>query len=62
TLALFYRGMTRAGCLAGMLSGALTVLLWRNVPELSEVYEVIPAMAISALSILLVSRLTRARG
>jgi sodium/proline symporter len=59
TLALFYRGMTRAGCLAGMLSGALTVLLWRNVPELSEVYEVIPAMAISALSILLVSRLTR---
>jgi Na+(H+)/acetate symporter ActP len=60
TLALFYRGMTRAGCLAGMLSGALTVLLWRNVPALSSVaYEVLPAMAISALSILVMSRLTR---
>jgi sodium/proline symporter len=62
TLALFYRGMTRAGCLAGMLSGAFTVLVWRNVPALSGIYEVIPAMALSALSILLVSRLTRARG
>jgi len=59
TLALFYRGMTRAGCLAGMLSGALTVLLWRNVPALSSVYEVLPAMAVSAVSIVLVSRLTR---
>jgi len=60
TLALFYRGMTRAGCLAGMLSGALTVLVWRNVPALSSVaYEVLPAMAVSAISILLVSRLTR---
>jgi sodium/proline symporter len=59
TLALFYRGMTRAGCLAGMISGALTVLAWRNIPALSGIYEVIPAMAVSALSILLVSRLTR---
>ncbi|HJS75571.1 MAG TPA: sodium/proline symporter [Vicinamibacteria bacterium] len=58
TLALFYRGMTRAGCLAGMISGALTVLVWRNIPALSGIYEVIPAMAVSALSILLVSRLT----
>jgi sodium/proline symporter len=61
TLALFYRGMTRSGCLAGMISGALTVLLWRNVPALSSVaYEVLPAMAFSAISILVVSRLTRA--
>jgi sodium/proline symporter len=60
TLALFYRGMTRSGCLAGMLSGTLTVLVWRNVPALSSVaYEVIPAMAISAIAILLVSRFTR---
>jgi sodium/proline symporter len=59
TLALFYRGMTRAGCLAGMISGGVTVLVWRNVPLVSGVYEVIPAMAVSALSILLVSRLTR---
>jgi sodium/proline symporter len=60
TLALFYRGMTRAGCLSGMVSGTLTVLVWRNLPSLSGLYEVIPAIAISALSILVVSRLTRA--
>jgi Na+/proline symporter len=59
TLALFYRGMTRGGCLAGMISGGVTVLVWRNVPLVSGVYEVIPAMSVSALSILLVSRLTR---
>jgi Na+/proline symporter len=52
--------MTRSGCLAGMISGTLAVLVWRNLPALSSVaYEVIPAMAISALSILVVSRLTR---
>jgi len=62
TLALFYRGMTRAGCLAGMVSGGLSVLVWRSVPALSSVaYEVLPAMAISAISILLISRLTRPR-
>jgi Na+/proline symporter len=60
TLALFYRGMTRAGCLAGMISGAATVLVWRSVPALVGVaYEVIPAMLVSAISILVVSRLTR---
>jgi Na+/proline symporter len=61
TLALFYRGMTRAGCLAGMIAGAATVLVWRNVPALSGIYEVLPAMAISALSILVVSRVTSRR-
>jgi sodium/proline symporter len=58
TLALFYRGMTREGCLAGMIAGAATVLVWRNVPALSGIYEVLPAMLVSALSILVVSRLT----
>jgi sodium/proline symporter len=60
TLALLYRGMTRAGCLAGMIAGAVTVLVWRHVPALGGVaYEVIPAMIVSAVSILVVSWLTR---
>jgi sodium/proline symporter len=60
TLSLFYRPMTRAGCLAGMISGASTVLAWRSVPSLVEVaYEVIPAILVSTISILVVSRLTR---
>jgi sodium/proline symporter len=61
TLALLYRGMTRSGCLAGMIAGTLTVLVWRNIPALSSVYEVIPAMLISALAIVVVSVATRPR-
>jgi SSS family solute:Na+ symporter len=60
TLALFYKGMTRAACLAGMITGAATVFVWRNVPALVEnAYEVIPAILLSTLSILAVSRLTQ---
>jgi sodium/proline symporter len=60
-LALFWRGMTREGCVAGMLFGAATVFVWRNLPALAEfAYEVIPAMLISALAIVVVSRINLA--
>src|SRR5262249_10054180 len=59
-MALYYRKMTRAGCLTGMIVGAATTLVWHNVPALAGVaYEVIPAIALSALSIVMVSRVTR---
>src|SRR5262249_56421133 len=35
TLALLWKGMTRAGCLAGMIVGGVTTLLWRNGPALA---------------------------
>jgi SSS family transporter len=58
-LALFYPGMTRAGCLAGMVVGAVTILVWHNVPALAGVaYEIIPAMLLSAAAIVVVSRFT----
>jgi sodium/proline symporter len=58
-LALYYRKMTRAGCLAGMLVGAATILVWHNVPALAGVaYEVIPAIVLSAMSIIVVSQVT----
>jgi sodium/proline symporter len=59
-MALYYRGMTRAGCLAGMIVGASTTLVWHNAPALAGVvYEVIPAILLSSLSIVMVSQLTR---
>src|SRR5262249_9172089 len=59
-MALYYRGMTRAGCLAGMIVGASTTLVWHNVPALASVaYEVIPAILLSALSTVVVSHVTR---
>jgi sodium/proline symporter len=62
-LALYYRGMTRAGCLAGMIVGSATTLAWHNDAALSGVaYEVIPAFVLSATTIVLVSRLSRPGG
>jgi sodium/proline symporter len=55
-LALTWRRMSRAACLAGMLSGGMTVVLWRSVPpHPAFAYEVIPAIAVSAATILVVS-------
>jgi sodium/proline symporter len=71
--ALFWRRMTRAGCLAGMIVGALAVLGWRNgaalavavlpvVPDwllwVLNLYVVIPAMLLSALAVFFVSLFT----
>jgi sodium/proline symporter len=62
TLALLWKGMTRAGCLAGMIAGGVTTLVWRNFPPHPAVaYEVIPAMIVSALAIVVVSWLTKKR-
>ena len=59
-MALYYPRMTRAGCLAGMIIGAATTLVWHNVPALAGVaYEVIPAIILSAMAIIVVSQVTR---
>jgi sodium/proline symporter len=57
-LALFYRGMTRQGCLAGMMAGSISVVLWRHFVG-NVAYEVIPAMLISAAVVVVVSMMTR---
>ena len=60
TLAVFYRGMTRAGCLAGIVVGTAGVLAWRNIPVLVEHFnEVIPCMLLSAITVVGVSLCTR---
>ena len=58
-MALFYRRMTRSGCLAGILCGGATSRLWHHFPPLGfAAYELIPAVLVSALSIWSVSRLS----
>ncbi|MCO4320604.1 sodium/proline symporter PutP [Aliidiomarina sp. Y6] len=67
-LSLYWKGMNRWGALAGMVAGALTVLLWIYVPIAaldgktlsSELYEMVPGVLISTLVIFLVSRFTAA--
>ena len=55
--------MTKWGALAGMLVGAVTVILWAEVPALTDfLYELIPGFVLSLLAIILVSLLTKTEG
>ena len=59
-ISLFWRGMTRAGAVAGMVVGAATVLIWIYVLQLSGVmYEMVPGFIAAAIAIILVSNMTR---
>ena len=59
---LFWKRMTRAGAIAGMLAGAGMVFLWklviRPVGGVFGIYELLPAFLFSCLAIVLVSLLT----
>ena len=59
-ISLFWRGMTKLGAIAGMVTGAVTVLLWIYVFELSGVlYEIVPGFIVATVSIIVVSMLSR---
>jgi len=62
---LYWKGMTRNGALAGIISGAVTVLIWIYAPitiggqALSAVmYEIVPGFIICSLAIYIVSKLS----
>ncbi|MFD2912068.1 sodium/proline symporter PutP [Jeotgalibacillus terrae] len=55
-LSLYWKRMTRWGALAGMLTGAITVILWVYVLGLSSwLYEMIPGFILSTIAIVVVS-------
>lgn len=59
-LALFWKGATKTGMMAGMISGALTVILWIRIPALSGlIYELIPGFTVAFLVTVLVSRFSK---
>jgi len=60
---LYWKGMTRNGALAGIVSGAITVLIWIYAPitidgqSLSSwMYEIVPGFIVCSLAIYLVSK------
>ena len=60
---LFWKRTTRQGALAGMLTGAFVVILWKNYAAtlfgtFGTLYEMIPAFFLSALAIYIVSLMT----
>jgi len=60
-LSLYWPRMTRAGALAGILVGALTVVIWKQLTGgIFELYEIVPGIVFATGAILLVSLLTPA--
>ena len=55
-VSLLWKGMTRNGALAGMLTGAIVVLVWKQFGWFG-LYEMVPGFALATLAILVVSRL-----
>ena len=52
---LFWKRMTRNGALAGMIVGAVTVILWKQTG--SALYEMVPGVIAASAAILIASRL-----
>jgi sodium/proline symporter len=65
-LSLYWRDMNRNGALAGMLTGAVTVLIWIYAPLTingaslsSTMYEIVPGFILSTIAIISVSYFTK---
>src|SRR5699024_3308482 len=58
-LALYWRKITRAGALAGMITGAIVVGIWCNVSVLSgTLYEIVPGFILNLIVAVVVSNMT----
>ena len=61
-LSLYWPRMTGAGALAGIVTGGATVVVWKSLEGgWFDLYEIVPGVALSALAIVAVSRLTGRR-
>lgn len=61
-LALFWRRLTAMGALAGMIVGAITVVIWGNSKYLSGlIYEIVPGFILCLIFAVVVSLLTYRR-
>ena len=60
---LLYRQMTRNGALAGMLVGAITVVVWKELSGgLFDLYELLPGFMFASLAIIIVSKVDKEPG
>ncbi len=57
-LSLFWRDMTRNGALAGIIAGALTVVVWKQLSGgMFDMYEILPGFILCTIAIVVVSRM-----
>ncbi|WP_223296742.1 sodium/proline symporter PutP [Thiorhodovibrio frisius] len=58
-LSLYWRGMTRAGALAGIIAGGVTVVVWKALEGgIFELYEIVPGILAATLAVVIGSRLS----
>lgn len=59
--ALYWKRLTSAGAIAGMIVGAVTVGIWGNVPaHTGFIYEIVPGFILGGLALIIVSLITPA--
>jgi sodium/proline symporter len=59
-LALFWKGTSRNGVIAGIISGALTAIMWNRITLLKEtMYELVPAFLVALVVTIIVSNFTK---
>ena len=59
-LSLFWKRMTGRGALAGMITGGIIVILWKNLQGgIFELYEIVPGFICSLIAIVVVSLLDK---
>ena len=57
-LSLFWRRMTRNGAVAGILSGGITVIVWKQLSGgFFDLYEIVPGFVLSTIAIIIFSLL-----
>ncbi len=62
-LSLFWRRMTRNGALAGMIVGAGTVIIWRQLEGgLFNIFEILPGFILATIAIIVVTLLENGPG
>ncbi|MCU7893292.1 MAG: sodium/proline symporter PutP [Candidatus Thiodiazotropha sp. (ex Ustalcina ferruginea)] len=61
-LSLYWKGMNRWGALAGIVTGGVTVVIWKPLQGgIFDLYEIVPGFLASMLVIVLVSSMTKNR-
>lgn len=62
-LGLLWKKTSKAGAIAGMLTGLIVTIVWRNVPMLKgAMYELVPAFILATLAVVLFSVVLPDRG
>ncbi|GJQ62334.1 MAG: sodium:proline symporter [Melioribacteraceae bacterium] len=55
---IYWKGMTRNGALAGLITGGLTVIIWKNISGgIFELYELLPGFLFASFVIYIVSKM-----